>query len=185
MYKTSVFEVKDREYHLSNETFVGRGAQGTVYRISENRCVKIYASGQFAAMEYASFLAARGSTIIPRLYEKGADYIVMEYFKGPSLDQYLRGKQMIPTWITAQIIQVLQEMRRFRFTKLDSFLRHIFVDRDYQLKVIDLVNAYTVSSTFPERLFGDLRDLKLLPSFLQQVKMVKPRLYLEWKQHLI
>jgi RIO-like serine/threonine protein kinase len=175
---------KTNVYNPTNYPLIGQGAQGAVFKISGDRCVKIYAANEDAEMEYTAFQRARSSSIIPRIYEKGPNYIIMEYLRGPSLSSYLQEKGMIPKWVTKQILHLLREMRRFHFTRIDCALRHIYIDRNNNLKVIDLVHAYTIKESFPSIMFTELRNSGLLRTFLQQVKEFEPKVYLEWKKSL-
>ncbi|MDP9740988.1 UNVERIFIED_ORG: putative Ser/Thr protein kinase [Bacillus sp. B2I3] len=68
---------------------IGKGAQGTVFKISSDKCVKICAKPEFAAKEGNVLKIAQESHAIPRLYEVGHNYIIMEYLEGPTLFQYL------------------------------------------------------------------------------------------------
>lgn len=168
-------------YNPTNYALIGQGAQGAVFKISDDRCVKIYVSDEYAIREYSSYQAVKNSALLLKIYGKGVNYIIMEYLRGPSLELYLQGMGMIPQWVTKQILFVLKEMKRFHFTKIDSFLRHIFIVKNHKVKIIDLVNAYTVRDSFPSRLFGDLKRLGLLNTFLQQVQVLDPKIYLEWQ----
>ena len=174
----------DNKMNIDNPTnypLLGRGAQGAVFKISDNRCVKIYVSNELMAKEYSSYQATKDSPLVLKIYETGANYIIMDYLQGPSLDKYLQGMGMIPKWVTKQILSVLKEMKRLHFTRIDSFLRHIYIYRNHKVKIIDLVNSYTVREPFPSRLFGDLKRLGLLNDFLKQVKELDPKLYIKWQ----
>ncbi|MGE5604621.1 MAG: hypothetical protein ACM3YE_02900 [Bacteroidota bacterium] len=181
----SVTQMPENKVYVKNPTnypLVGQGAQGAVFKISDSRCVKIYAGNTFVEMEYSAYQILKNSSIVPRIYEKGVNYIIMEYLRGPSLDSYLQKKGMIPVWVTRQVLQVLKKMKQFHFTRIDSALRHIFIDRNNNPKIIDLVHAYTIREPFPLMFFSEMRNLGLLKDLLQQVKELDPELYFEWKK---
>lgn len=69
---------------------IGKGAQGAVFRLTRDRCVKIYAKEEHVAMEQEVLQAAKGSEFFPVLYESGKNYTVMEYISGESLYEYLK-----------------------------------------------------------------------------------------------
>lgn len=71
---------------------IGRGKQGAVFKISSDRCVKIYAKKKNVLNESKVLKAAQESPIVPKLYEVGTNYIVMEYIEGPSLTKYLKSE---------------------------------------------------------------------------------------------
>lgn len=161
---------------------IGMGEQGAVFKISDERCVKIYAKPVFAKNESKVLQAAQTSNIVPRIYEVGDNYVVMEYLDGPSLDQYLKSNGKLPEKITKQLLFMLKEMKRLNFIRLDASLRHIFVTKQDELKVIDHVNSFKISSTYPVRLLKDLKKLGYLSTFLQQVKSLDPASYQQWKR---
>lgn len=83
-------------YNPTNYALIGQGDQGAVFKISYTHCVKIYVSNEFMAREYSSYQAAENSSLVPKIYEKGVNYIIMEYLRGPSLEHYLQGMGMMP-----------------------------------------------------------------------------------------
>lgn len=180
----TVTKLPDQRMVINNPTqyaLLGQGAQGAVFKISRDRCVKIYAANELTDREYSSYQAAKRSPLAPKIYGKGPNFLIMEYLNGRTLDDFLRRMGTIPRRITKIILHILREMKRLHFTRIDFFLRHIFIDKDYQPKIIDLVNSYTIRDPFPSLLFGDLKALGLLKAFLQQVRELDPMIYHEWK----
>lgn len=74
---------------------IGKGAQGAVFKISSDKCVKICAKPEYAVKENVLKIAQNSPTI-PRLYEVGQNYIIMEYIEGPTLFQYLESGGSYP-----------------------------------------------------------------------------------------
>lgn len=161
---------------------IGKGAQGAVFQISSDQCVKICAKPEYAQKEGDVLKVAQESPIIPRLYQVGPNYIIMEYLEGPTLFQYLESGGDLSENIVRQILFVLKEMKRLKFTRLDTDLRHIIVTKGAELKVIDHYSSYTKTRNRPELIFKGLRKLGLLTLFLEQLKEMDPESYLEWKE---
>lgn len=161
-------------------TMIGKGKQGAVFQISPDRCVKVFAEEERCINESIVLKAAQEARIVPRLFEVGPKYIVMEYIVGPSLDQYLKSKGFLPENITMKILSLLNEMKRLNFTRLDARLRHIFMTEDEKLLVIDHANSFIKKDTVPTQLLKDLKELGLLASFLEQVEQADPESYREW-----
>lgn len=55
-----------------------------------------------------------------------------------------------------QILFVLNEMKRLKFTRLDADLRHIIVTKEEELKAIDHYTSYTRIRNKPELIFKGL-----------------------------
>lgn len=177
----------DNRLKISNPTsypLIGKGAQGAVFKLDEKRCVKIYVYPKNAEREYSTYQAISNSSIAPKVYKKGASFIVMEFLKGPSLDIYLKKKGKLSSWITRQLVFIIKEMKRLKFTRIDVALRHVFIAPNKQLKIIDLVKSYTKRIPFPVTLLGDLDSLGLMGSFMMKVKEIEPELFSEWQGFL-
>lgn len=165
---------------MTHYPLVGKGAQGAVFKIAPDRVVKVYKHQEDVETESEVLKAAQESTIVPKLYEVGSKYVIMEYIEGPSLDQYFESNPEITEELTAKIIFLLKEMKRLNFTRLDARLRHILLSKQGDLKVIDHVNSFIKQFSSPELMMEDLRQLGLLSTFLEQVKKLDPESYKEW-----
>ena len=140
---------------------IGIGAQGAVFKLSEERCVKIYTNPLQAQMELGALKAGQHLSFFPRLYDHGENYIVMDYFNAPTLKEYLRNCTHIPESITKKLLFILSEMKMAQFTMVDAPLRHIFVLENEELKVIDHVNAFKRVYPVPLKLLRDLNIILL------------------------
>ena len=124
---------------------------------------------------------AQESSTIPRLYEVGKNYIIMEYLEGSTIFQYLEFGGILSGKLMRQILFALKEMERLKFIRMDAYLRHIIVTKDEELKVIDHYSSYTRNRNRPESIFKGLKKLGLLPLFLEELKEIDPKSYMEWK----
>lgn len=159
---------------------VDKGAHGAVFKLSDNKCIKIYAENINAELEAESYRKGQASEMVPRLYEVGENYIIMEFIEGISLHEFLSKKKDVDFSIAKKLLFVLREMKRLGFTRIDSSLRHILVTTDESLKAIDLVYAYVRNDIKPIKIFTELRNLDLVKPFLDQVKKIDINLYNEW-----
>jgi len=167
----------------TNYPLIGMGAQGAVFKLSKERCVKIYSNALQAQMELEALKAGQHLSFFPRLYGYGENYIVMEYFNAPTLKEYLRNCTYIPETFTRKLLSILNEMKKAEFTMVDAPLRHIFVLENEELKVIDHVNAFKRIHPVPLKLLRDLNMMLLKESFLSQVKRMEPETYEIWQHY--
>jgi hypothetical protein len=79
---------------------------------------------------------------------------------------------------------MVREMERLGFTRLDSALRHIILNNNKELKLIDIVHSYVKKEPRPARLFGDLEKLGLVRDFMEKVKQIDIDLYNRWEQEM-
>ncbi|OGO78970.1 MAG: hypothetical protein A2Y23_02410 [Clostridiales bacterium GWB2_37_7] len=159
---------------------IDKGAHGAVFRLTQDKCVKIYADNHNAEKEAKSYKMGQGSEIVPRLYEVGDNYIIMEFIEGISLWKYLSKKEEISFDIANKLVFLLKEMKRLGFTRIDSSLRHIIVTKDERLKAIDLVYAYVRKDAKPVKVFTELQKIGLVKPFLEHVKNIDNELFNEW-----
>jgi len=162
---------------------IGMGSQGAVFKLSEQKCVKIYTDLLQARMEAEALKAGQHLTFFPRLYETGSNFVVMEYFNAPTLKEYLRNCTYIPESITDKLLFILKAMKQANFTMIDAPLRHIFVLGNEELKVVDHVNAFKRQHPVPLKLLRDLNMILLKDSFLSRVKKIDPDTYNIWEKY--
>ena len=170
---------------ISNPTkypLIGKGLQGAVFKLSNEQCVKIYSKEKYCHREGIVLQTiGRDSVIVPKVYEVGPNYIVMEYLTGPSLRDHLEASGEVSKQISEQIIDLIKELRRLEFSRIDFMLRHCIFNKEGHLKIIDHVNSFKVKRSNPNLLLKELKQLGLLPSFLEHVKNIEPNLYLKWR----
>lgn len=181
---TSVRAGDKKELKVHNPTgypLIGIGAQGAVFRLSSDRCVKIYGDPRNAAWESKALKAAQGVPYFPKLYETGGNYVVMEYLEGPTLKEYLKEKPGLPESFAEQLLGIVKEMRRLKFSRIDTRTGHIIVTKDGRLKVIDHSGAYRTVRRAPFMLFKSLERDGGLGVFLKYVAKREPKLYAKWR----
>ncbi|MGG3837928.1 hypothetical protein ABEV00_12950 [Paenibacillus thiaminolyticus] len=172
-----------KEYRLPEHAVkIGSGQQGTVYRIAADRCVKLYAKARYAELECEAYCRAEGSPILPDLYEAGADYIIMEYLDGETMQSRLRRTGRLTREDAAQILDTLDEMKKRKFARIDIALFHLFFYRGGKMEIIDLVHAYTQICAVPIVLAKGLRRMNLLESFLEHVESLDSKRLRDWDE---
>jgi len=159
---------------------IGKGTQGAVFKLNDDRCVKIFAKESKCKHETKALKAAQASQIVPKVYEAGPKYIIMEFIKGDTLQDNLESQRSIPESLVKQLLYVFKEMKKIGFTRIDAKTRHIIINQEGAVKVIDHVNSLKSKHPIPKRFFAELANLNLLDSFLKQVKALDPEQYLEW-----
>jgi predicted Ser/Thr protein kinase len=170
-------------HNPTNYPLIGNGAQGAVFKLSEEQCVKIYTNPEQARMEQEALEAGKHLPFFPKVYDFGENYVVMDYFNAPTLKEYLRNCTYIPENIARKLLYMLGEMKKANFTMVDAPLRHIFVLENEELKVVDHVNAFKRMHPVPLKLLRDLNIILLKESFLALVEQLEPETYNEWQAY--
>ncbi|HDX9579041.1 TPA: kinase [Bacillus pseudomycoides] len=159
---------------------IGDGKDGKVYQISNNKCVKVFFLEKTQKQELKALEIGQSSPIIPRLYEYGDNYIVMEYVHGISLARHLKREKKITEELTEKILIMLGELEKLGFTRWDTEVRHVLINEEGQLKVIDHKRAFTSNSKVPTKLLKGFQKFGLEQEFLKDVKNLHPSVYKSW-----
>lgn len=168
----------------SSFPLIGKGVDGNVYKLAPDCCIKLFNRANDAETEAYAYRRAQGSPIIPKLYFSGPSYIIIEFIEGISLDRYLPQQGHVSSAMTEKILALIKETKRLGFSRQDAALRHMILDKQDNLRLIDLVHAYIYDEPKPVRLFNDLKVFKLLDSFVEQVKAQDMSTYQDWKKTL-
>ncbi|MEH7121589.1 serine/threonine protein kinase [Neobacillus vireti] len=163
---------------------IGEGSQGAVFQLSEDRCVKIYVNPDAAIKEGKALEAAKDTNIVPKVYEVGPNYCIMEYLKGLNLKDYLKQTKNIPETFIKQIILIRKELKRVGFTRIKTSIGHFIITEGDVLKAIDHSDGLTKNDPYNPKMFRDLKNLGMLDPFLKQVKEIDPEIYEDWQKNI-
>ncbi|MED4268260.1 hypothetical protein [Priestia megaterium] len=161
---------------------VGQGKDGVIYQLAPDRCVKVFFKEETYKKELKALQVGQSSSIIPRLYDYGSNYIVMECIKGISLAKYLKKNRYITKSLVMQLINLFDELQKLNFSRQDTELRHVLMNEHGNLKIIDLKRAFTSNRPIPIKLLTELKELKVVKEFLSYVKDIRPSLYQKWRK---
>src|SRR5699024_6913774 len=80
-----------------------------------------------------------------------------------------------------KILQMLDELKKIGFKRLDIEVRHILFNENMDIKVIDLKRSFTSDRPTPNKLLVGLKKRGYLKEFMKHVKKLNPSLYKQWK----
>jgi putative serine/threonine protein kinase len=169
---------------LEGYSLIGDGKDGEVYQLTSDKCVKYFFKIETQQKELEALQIGQSSPVIPRLYEYGENYIVMEYVNGISLARHLKREKQITEDLTEKILLMLDELKALGFTRWDAEVRHILINENGELKVIDHKRAFSTDSKLPTKLLKGLKKFGLTSEFLAHVKNLRPSDYSAWKKHI-
>lgn len=160
---------------------VGEGRHGKVYRLDETHCIKVYWQRSYKEKELKVLTVSQHSAFFPSVIESGEDYIIREYFDGPSLNQYLTTNKFTDD-LAQQLIEIIDTFAQLNFTRLDCRLAHIIVTEGNRLRIIDPTRNMTKVLAYPKKLLRGLKALGLRDQFLAYVKESDPEKYARWNK---
>ncbi|MEL3972019.1 kinase [Rossellomorea oryzaecorticis] len=168
---------------LAAFNMIGDGKDGEIYKVADDKVVKYFFKEETHGRELEAMKIGQSSTIMPRLYEYGDNYIVMEFIKGISLARHMKRHGTINEDMTKKILFVLDEFKKLGFTRWDTEVRHMLMDENGDFKVIDHKRAFTSDSPVPTKLLKGMDKFGLTKEFLVHVKNINPKLFNAWKKH--
>ena len=171
------------EFDLRECKFLGEGHNGIVYLLPDGRVIKIFKDSKNCKKEYLILKGASGSKYFPRAYLRGGNYIIRDYVGGVCAKDYIK-KNGLSRKLACNMLDLLEEFKRLKFTKLDIRCRDLFVQDDESIVVIDPKSSYSRNIDFPRHLAKGLAKLNVLGQFLDAVKSRNPELYDTWTQKL-
>ncbi len=167
-----------------NLPLIGSGGHGAVFKLDEQRCIKIYANEDIAEKEKQVYLRTLGSPIMPILYETGDNYLIIEYINGPNLKDFLLLQGVMPPYTVRELINMFLEMNRLCFMRRDESLRHILIKGDGKIKIIDNYYAFTLHDPAPVKFFRQLEKIKMLETFIKEGSVISPSLFKEFGEYM-
>jgi predicted Ser/Thr protein kinase len=167
---------KEHGYDLNKLQYIGKGMHGTVYKIDEQRCIKIFKKKDTCEKEIETLAMAQGNIYFPKLYDFGEKYIVREFIEGIELDKYLKSSPLTIS-LSEKIIKIYEVLGEVGYTRQDTALLHIFINSNQELRLIDTAKAMSISTKYPKIIINDLKVLGLEATFLEHLQQLRPKLY--------
>lgn len=168
------------ETDLIGLTLMGEGSHGKVFRLDENRCIKVCKKEKHIQMEFRVLKHSERFSHFPRVYECSGRYMVREYFDGPTTHEYIKRCGLSES-LSKQLLEIIDIFKELGYTRLDCKLNHIIVTNGENLKVIDPTRNMDKIAQYPRRMLEDLDKLGFKEIFLQYVKELRPDYYDQWK----
>lgn len=176
---------KEKKYcniDVKNLDFVGRGTQGTVYKLSEYKVIKIFKYKNECTDQINTLLKAQNCKFFTKVYEYDEISIVLEFLPGEPLSDYLK-KYPITKEISLQLVEIMKAFKYLGFTRVDMRLKHIFIQPNGMLKVIDPRKSYVKNIPYPQSMLRGLKRLKQYDLFFDFIKNYYPEEFLSWQKN--
>lgn len=172
---------KEVEDLFREARFLGEGHNGIVYELPENKAVKIFTDKNICREEAKILYKVKKSKYFPRIIKYDEYYILREMVPGKRLDHYIKEKGLSRK-LVRNIYNLLTEMRKLKFSKLDARCRDIYVDKNENVKVIDPKQCYTRKVKFPRHLMKGLKGIDSLELFLEYIREIDYKAAKSWEE---
>ena len=173
--------IENFDVNLLDCRFLGMGNNGIVFMLPEGKVIKICFEVKSCKKEYRILERIGENKYFPKAYGMVGNYMIRDFVDGVVLKKYIK-KHGLDRELAIKIIELLEEFKRLKFSKLDIRCKDIMIQPDGSLMVIDPKNFYSRSRSFPRHLSKGLYNLGVLDFFMEVVKQERPKLYKSWRK---
>lgn len=159
--------------------FLGKGKEGAVYLTPEGFALKVFYKKKKAKDEVAILEKVKDSRFFPNVLFIANNMVLRDYVEGETLYNYL-SKNKLSYNLSTEIIDLIEDFKRLKFTRLNIRNAHIFVDENEKIKVIDPRRNYNKSTPYPKDIIKILVKLNLFDEFLKHILDYKSELLQYW-----
>lgn len=171
---------KETEKLLRQGQFLGEGNNGIVFELPGNKIIKIFKDEMVCRKEADTYRRTSKSKYFPKMYRKGKLYIVREKIHGERLDKFIK-KNGFSQKLGENIYKLLKDFKRLKFKKIDIRCKDLYVDDDWNVRVIDPKNYYNRERSYPRHLMKGIEKVGALDSFLRSVKEIDKEKGMFWQ----
>ncbi|WP_315067513.1 serine/threonine protein kinase [uncultured Clostridium sp.] len=167
-----VLDVKECE-------FLGKGKEGAVYLTPEGYALKIFHNRKKAEKEAYLLEDVKNSRFFPKVMFIANNMILRDYVEGDILSTHIK-KNGLSYNLCTEIIDLIEEFKQLKFTRLDIRGAHIFVDKTEKIQVIDPRKVFEKRTPYPKGIIKVLVKLNTFDQFLKYLLEYKPKLLKYW-----
>jgi len=173
--------IKLEKFDLKQLPLIGRGVHGKVYRLDNNRCLKICKKTKDMKMEYDVLKHVEGYSQFPKVYECKGRYMIREYVDGTNIKAYIRQKGF-DNKLARELTELIKLFIKLKFTRIDIRMGELFVTRDHKLKIIDTTRYLDKKASYPLKMLGVLKELGCYGQYINFLKENYPEFYRLWNK---
>lgn len=164
---------------IQNCKFIGSGAEGSVYLTEEGYALKWFKDLKAAENEEEILKITKDSVFFPNVLLRVSNILIREYVDGENLYEYIK-KHGLSYGLSIEIIELIEDLKRLNFKKLNVRNAHIFVNSSEKIMVIDPRKPFTMNVPYPKDIIKILLKLDLYDKFLKDILRYKPKLLSYW-----
>ncbi|KUO70844.1 MAG: protein kinase [Clostridia bacterium BRH_c25] len=176
MYKRYI---KNFDVNLLDCKLLGKGHNGIVYLLPEDKVIKICYKSKNCKKEYDILKRISKNKYFPRAYGMMGNYMIRDYVDGIPLNKHIK-KHGLDKELAIKLMGLFEEFKKLGFKKQDIRCKDILFQPGGSLMVIDPKKFYSKKRNFPRHFSKGLYKLGVLDTFMDTVKAEKPKLYKQW-----
>ncbi len=155
----------------------------SVYLLPNNRTLKICKNYKECRREYLILRYGYRYNVFPKIYEYRLGYLIREYVDGECIIDYLKHNTMDKE-LALNILEMYSTFQKLKFTRLDTGVSHIYVQKNKKIKVLGLKSNCWHVEAYPKHMMSGFRKIKCSKKFMKIVKQERPDIYNEWIKNI-
>lgn len=159
--------------------FLGKGKEGSVYLTPEGYALKIFNNKKKAEAEVDLLEKVQGSRFFPKVLFIANNMVLRDYVEGDVLFDYIN-RNGLSYNLSIEIIELIEDFKRLKLTRLDIRGAHIFVNEDEKIQVIDPRKIFIKKTPYPKEIIKILVKQNAFDEFLKHLLEYKPKLLKYW-----
>ncbi|MFU7516063.1 serine/threonine protein kinase [Clostridium sp. HCS.1] len=158
---------------------LGSGAEGAVYLTPEGYALKVFKDIKNAKKEDEILKQTIDSRFFPNSIVRFSNILIREYVGGVTLKEYI-SKHGLPYNLSKEIIDLIEDLKKLNFKRINFRNAHIFVNSNGKIQVIDPRKPYSKVTPYPKDIIKILVKYHLFDIFLKDVLKYNPSLLPYW-----
>ena len=180
-FTNKIYLSDEIENIIKTSEFLGKGNNGVVYKIDDEKIIKIFNDEKVCKKELNILKASCKCPSFPQAYGYSDYYIIRDFVEGVRLDKYLN-KNLMNRDIVQSIVNLIGDFKKLNYKKLDMRCKDLYVQKDFSLKVIDPKNNYSKSMSYPRHLMKGIYKRNQIGIFFYYLREIDGILYEKWRK---
>ena len=170
-------------FDIDKLKLIGQGHEGKVYLLPDDKVLKVFHIANSCKRQIEILVKARDSRFFPTVFDFDNYSIIMSFVYGSTLSYYLK-QNNINKHLSLELVKLIDEFKKLKFTRLDMRLGHIFLQAKDTVKVIDPRLSYERIQPYPSSMLKGLQKCGVLNDFFKDIKHDYPDYYKYWNKML-
>jgi hypothetical protein len=183
MRKMQKYRFNYSGYDINKLKLIGQGHEGKVYLLPDDKVLKVFNNPDSCTRQIEILLKTKNSRFFPTIFDFDNYSIIMSFVYGSTLSYYLR-RNNTNRYLSLELVKLIDEFKKLKFTKLDMRLGHIFLQPDETIKAIDPRGSYEIILPYPRSMLKGLKERHVLKDFLNNIRYDYPDYYKYWSMKM-
>lgn len=179
-FTNAIYLSDEVENIIRSSKFLGKGNNGVVYRIDNNRIIKIFNDKKVCETEYIILKSSMHHPSFPKVFDYGDFFIVREFVDGIRLDKYLNHNPLNQKLVRS-LVDLINDFKELGYKKLDIRCKDLYVQDDFSIKVIDPKDNFDREMPFPRHLMRGILKRDSIGEFFYYLQKIDRSLYESWR----